>query len=113
MAISNARITTGSVTPVYVSNGNNAITTLIVCNTATGSLTNEFTDSAQLNLYLVPNTLPANDTTAIVKGLVIPAGETVFFSEEKVILSNQDSLQAQAVLNGSAALTITVSTLTV
>jgi hypothetical protein len=113
MAISNARITTASPTAVYTSSGNNAITTIIICNTAAGSLTSESADSAQVNLYLVPSTQPANDTTAIVKGLIIPAGETVFFSDEKAILSNGDAVHVQAQLNGSAALTVTVSTLAV
>jgi len=113
MPISNARLTTGATSTAYISVGTNAITTIIVCNTGTGSLTNESADSAQLNLYLVPNGQLANDTTAIVKNLIIPAGETVFFSDEKVILSNGDNVQAQAQLNGTAALTITVSTLPV
>lgn len=113
MAISNARITTAAPTLVYSSSGDNAITTIIVCNTASGSLTSESSDSALVTLYLVPDTQPVNDSTAIVKGLVVPAGETVFFSEEKMILSNGDSLHVQSQLNGSAALTITVSTLAV
>lgn len=113
MAISNARITTGSPTSVYISSGTNAITTIIVCNTAAGNLTSESTDSAQVTLFLVPDTQLVNDTTAIVKGLIIPAGETVFFSDEKIILSNGDSVHVQAQLNGLAALTVTVSTLAV
>jgi hypothetical protein len=113
MAISNTRITTASPTSVYTSSGDNAVTTMIVCNTASGSLTSESTDSAQVTLYLVPNGQLVNDTTAIIKGLLVPAGETVFFSDEKVILSNGDSVHVQAQLNGSAALTVTVSTLAV
>lgn len=114
MAISNARITTTTAATVYSSVGTNAVTTIIVCNTATGSLTSESSDSAVVNVYLVPNTQVAGDSTAIVKGLIIPAGETVFFSDEKMILGSGDSVQVQATtLNGSAALTITVSTLSV
>jgi hypothetical protein len=47
--------------------------------------------------------------------LTIPAGETVFFSEERVVLSTGDTVQAQASSTGAVGglLTITVSTLPV
>lgn len=118
MPISNTRLTTTGNTTVYSSAGNNAVTTIIACNTLSPStsLTDEITNSCNLTLYLVPNpaTVPgaaANDTTTIVKELNIPAGETVFFSDEKIILSNGDTVVATASV--ASRLSITVSTLPV
>jgi hypothetical protein len=116
MPISNARITTTALTTVYTSVGNNAVTTLIVCNTATPNLTDETENACNLTLYMIPKLTPpqnAGDINAVVKNLTIPAGETVFFSDEKVILGNEDVIAAEAQLNGVGALTITVSTLPV
>jgi hypothetical protein len=111
MPITNTRLTTTASNTVYTSAGNNAITTMIVCNTGAVNLTDETVNSSTLNLYFVPNGGLIGDGTAVVKNLIIPAGETVFFSDEKIILGNGDSIVAEA---GSAnLLTVTVSTLLV
>lgn len=111
MPISNTRLTTTGVATVYTSAGNNAVTTIIVCNTGTPNLTDETINACNLNLYLVPNGQPAGDGTSVVKNLIIPAGETVFFSDEKVILGNGDAVQAEA--SAGNLLTVTISTLPV
>jgi hypothetical protein len=110
MAITSTRLATGGLNyEVYTSSGNNAITTIIICNTlAAVSQTDEVTNSANLTLYLGTS---ATDTTTIVKNLNIPPGETVFFSEERVVLSNGDKVIATSSL--SSALSVTVSTLSV
>lgn len=115
MAIANTRLTTTGLTTVYTSSGNNAITTIIVCNTGTVDLTNETTRASDLDLYLVPNSSSATEATRIISKLTIPAGETVFFSEERVVLGNGDTVQAQCSSTGGVGglLTITVSTLPV
>lgn len=120
MAISNARLTTaGLKTTVYTSSGTNAVTTIIICNTGAVDLTDETRNASSLSLYLVPSTGTAGDTSAIVKNLVVPAGETVFFSEERVVLGNGDFISAEySNVNANPTyqvgyLTITVSTLAV
>lgn len=120
MAITNARLTTaGFKTTVYTSTGNNAITTIIICNTGAVDLTDETRNASNLSLYLVPASGVAGDTTAIVKDLTVPPGETVFFSEERVVLGNNDFISAEySNVNGNPTyqvgyLTITVSTLPV
>jgi hypothetical protein len=115
MAIANTRLTTTRLTTVYTSSGNNAITTIIVCNTGTVDLTDETVRASDLDLYLVPNASSATEATRIISKLTIPAGETVFFSEERVVLSTGDTVQAQASSTGGVGglLTITVSTLPV
>ena len=122
------RIVTGttatSPTQVYVSSGDNAITTIALCNTGAPNLTDETVNSIDVNVYLVsPNGTYADNQTIgagslIVSKLTIPAGETVFLSEERIVLSNLDyvsigySPSAGAATVGSL-LTVTVSTLPV
>ena len=115
MAIANTRLTSTGLTTVYTSSGNNAITTIIVCNTGTVDLTDETVRASDLDLYLVPNSNSATEATRIISKLTIPAGETVFFSEERVVLSTGDTVQAQCSSTGGVGglLTITVSTLPV
>ena len=116
MAIANTRLTTTGLTTVYTSSGNNAITTIIVCNTGTVDLTDETVRASDLDLYLVPSGLSGDtEVTQIISKLTIPAGETVFFSEERVVLSTGDTVQAKCSSTGGVGglLTITVSTLPV
>lgn len=110
MAITSTRLATGGLNyDVYTSSGNNAVTTIIICNTLSAvSQTDEVTNSANLTLYLGTS---ATDTTTIVKNLNIPPGETVFFSEERVVLSSGDKVIASA--SAGNTLSITVSTLPV
>ena len=112
MAITNVGITATSAaspTQLYSSSGNNAITTIIVCNTS-GSTIN-------LTMYAVPSgkSPSSNPETTIVSQLAIPAGETVSFDQEKVVLGNGDQLDAIASVSysGGAGLVATVSTLAV
>ena len=106
MAIKNTAIPATTNTAIYTSSGDNAITTIIVCNT-TGAAIN-------LTLYAVANNGGAVGTPAdgnmIVKTLSVPAGDTVSFDQEKVVLSNNDTITAYA---SAVGLTATVSTLAV
>jgi hypothetical protein len=111
MAILNTRLTDTSRKTVYSSVGNNAITTMIVCNTGNIDLEDELVNQASLTIYAIPLGQAAGDITTIVKNLIIPAGETVFFSDEKIILSTGDLIEAVSTVGN--LITITVSTLTV
>jgi hypothetical protein len=110
MAISPTRLTTTGDTTLYTSiGGTNAITLIIVCNTGLPNPSNESENSCTLQLNLVPFGSGSSDSNAIVKNLVVPAGETIFFSEERVVLGEGDSLRGRA--SSSNLLTITVSTI--
>ena len=112
-----------SPTTVYTSSGSNAVTTIILCNTGTPSLTDESSNSIDVNIYLVsPSSGGDNASTGtgslVVSKLTIPAGETVFFSEERIVLSDGDLVRVgYQMSNGAGAvsnlLTVTVSTLAV
>ena len=111
-------------TTVYVSSGANAITTIALCNTGAPDLADETVNSIDVNVYLVaPGGTYADNRTInvgslIVSKLTVPAGETVFLSEERIVLSDTDyvavgyspSTGASTVSN---LLTVTVSTLPV
>lgn len=96
-------------TPILATNttlasgsGDRAITTVIVCNTTGGDL--------PLTLYAVANGGSAGTDTMIVNALNVPAGDTVSFDQEKMVLSTGDALVASS---SGTGLTATVSTLAV
>jgi len=100
MALYNTAVPTGSAGALASGSGERAITTVIVCNTTAGDLT--------LSLYAV-SAATAN-TALIVNTLTIPAGDTVSFDQEKMVLATGDALHGLASGSGLSA---TVSTLAV
>lgn len=105
MAIYNTQITAtveASADTLASGSGNRAITTVIVCNTGATDLT--------LSLYAVAGGGTASAGNMIVKQLTVPAGDTVSFDQEKMVLSTSDELKAVCSASG---LTATVSTLAV
>lgn len=115
MAITSTGITATAVsggtpngTAIYTSSGNNAITSIIACNNS-GSTIN-------LTMYAVPNGKNAynNPECTIVSSLPVPAGETVSFDQEKLVLGNNDVLSAIAsIAYSGTGLSVVVSTLAV
>jgi hypothetical protein len=111
MAIENHAIGSTNTT-VYTSNGNNAITTIIVCNTAAFDPADPTSEETKLYLYAVPNGVsPVTSTQLIINGLPVPAGETVSLDQEKMVLSNGDTIVAKS--DAPTNLVVTVSTLPV
>ncbi len=105
MAIYNTQITAtiaGSANTLSSGSGARAITTVIVCNTGGTDLT--------VTLYAVPSGGSAGNGTMIVNALTVPAGDTVSFDQEKMVLGTGDELKA---ICSASGLTATVSTLVV
>lgn len=69
-----------------------AITTVALCNIEEPDLTDETVNSATVNIHLVKNGTTASRRNLIVSNLIVPAGETVFFSDERIILDSNDSV---------------------
>lgn len=65
----------------------NAITNIVICNTGAPNLTDETINAASITIHVV-NTIDNSptDTNTIVKNLIVPAGETVFFSDDRIVL---------------------------
>jgi hypothetical protein len=78
------------------------ITTVIICNTGVADRT--------LTLHAVPNGGSVGAVNMIVNALIVPAGDTVSFDQEKLVLGTGDQLQAVA---SDSGLTATVSILAV
>lgn len=101
MAILNTAVTT-TASPIFVSSGNNAVTTIHLCN-YTGS-------SVQANVYLAPSTgNVANSTTVIYGNVTISAYNTLIIYQEKFVLGNGDTIYAN--VSASNSVTATVSSL--
>lgn len=72
-----------------------AITTIALCNTETPNLEDETDGGALVNIYLVrqgQSISPMPSANLIVNRIYIPAGETVFFNDERIILDGGDRL---------------------
>lgn len=110
MAIQSTAIGT-SVTTLYTSSGENAVTNIMFCNTVPYNPAFPNTGLAYLTVYLVKSGDNATSTNMVVNYLPIPAGETFSFDAEKIILGNGDSVRALA--DVTATLVATVSTLPV
>ncbi len=110
MAIVNTTITSGN-TDIYISTGNNAITTIIICNTSAFNPASPTANTSLLYMYAVPDGGTAGTGNIIVNGLPIPAGETVSFDQEKIVLADGDSIVAKT--DSASNLVATVSTLAV
>jgi hypothetical protein len=105
--------TTGAPLGGSVLGQTSAITTIILCNTETPTLSDETVNSANVNIYLVsPNKGgTVGPGTLVVSNLTVPAGETVFFSEERIVLDAGDQVWVGS--TRANAITVTISTLPV
>jgi hypothetical protein len=111
MAIINATITS-TAAAIYSSSGDNAITTIIICNKSAYVPATPTLNQSLLYLYAAPaGTVTPTEDNLIVNGLPIPAGETVTFDQEKMVLANGDKIFAKT--DSLSNLVATVSTLAV
>ena len=107
MAIYNTEILASNTTLASGSAVERAVTTIIVCNTGATDL--------ELTIFALGKDGTGTPTTAgttsmIVNALIVPAGDTVSFDQEKVVLGSTDTLVAIA---DDVGLTATVSVLVV
>ena len=110
MAIQSTAIGTGN-TNLYVSNGNTAVTCIWVCNTVTYNPVDPTSNLTYLDLHFVKQGAGITATNLIVSQLAVPAGETVTFDTEKIILDNGDRVVASSA--APANLVATVSSISV
>lgn len=108
-----ALIGSTSVGPPLVPAGQvNAITCMVLCNNYSPvSLTNEDTGTCTVNVYLTKPSIAATSNNIIINSLIIPAGETVFLSEERIVLDAGDEIWVSTSV--ANRITFTVSTLPV
>jgi len=103
--------TTGGPIAGGVTGQENAVTTIALCNTAAVDPADETTNSVTVNIYVVRNGLSYGPGNLVVSNLVVPAGETVFFSEERIVLASGDAIWVGT--SAASRLSVTVSSLAV
>lgn len=105
MAITSKQITVAGNPPtqVYQSSGQNAITTMIICNTSTvvNTLVDIYVVSAISGFAVGPQ-------TQIINQVAVPATESFVMDTEKFILEDQDSISVRS--SAAGAITVTIST---
>jgi len=76
-------------TESFLSEGENGITTLMICN-------HHATTSAVVNVWVVPEGQVAGNANQILKNLTIVASDTFVMDMEKLVLSDGDTIMTQA-----------------
>lgn len=115
MAIQSTQISSTNTT-IFQAEGNKMIATIIFCNTSVADPYNEDNNVAYLDLHLVKDGAGYNGpagtpdmTNMIVNALAVPAGETVFFDTERIVLERGDQVVGM-VASGAETLSCTIST---
>ena len=103
--------TTGGAIGGGVTGRTNAVTTIALCNTAAASIADETTNAVTVNIYVVRSGKSYGAGNMVVSNLVVPAGETVFFSEERIVLESGDEIWVGT--SSASKLSVTVSVLAV
>jgi hypothetical protein len=103
--------TTGAAIGGAVTGQTNAITTIALCNTAAVTLTDETVNSVNVNIYFVKSGGSYGTNNLVVSNLTVPAGETVFFADERFVLDSGD--QVWIGTSSAAKLAVTISSLPV
>lgn len=107
MAIQSTAIGATSTT-VFTATDDVAISTMIFCNTSLPNPLQDDADTTFLDIHLVKNAETATITNKIVNALEIPAGETVFFDTERIVLETGDRVIALS--TSPSVLVCTIST---
>ena len=103
--------TTGAPIGGAVIGQTNAITTIALCNTGAPTLTDETVNAVTVNIYFARAGVGYQTYNMIVSSLIVPAGETVFFSEERFVLSPGDEIYVGT--STASLIAVTVSSLPV
>lgn len=86
----------------------NAVTTIALCNTAAPSSSDETVNQVIVNIHIVRFGKSFAPGNLIVSNLTIPAGETVFFSEERIVLDSGDEIWVGTSAAGRLSATVSV-----
>jgi len=109
------RVFTSSTTGGPIAGGvigrENAVTTIALCNTLAPDAADETVNSVTVNIYVVRSGLSFSAGNLVVSSLIVPAGETVFFSEERMVLASGDQIWIGT--SAASRLAVTVSSLAV
>jgi hypothetical protein len=99
MALTSSLISAGTGTQIFLAAGDQAITTIMFCNT------DPFTD-ATLTVHAVANGNIVTTSTMVLSGVGLPATETFVMDTEKLILADGDSIYAISDVDSIIASTV-------
>jgi len=102
MTIKNTQIESANITEIFSATGQQAITTMIFCNTDPST-------DATVDVFVVPDGSNPGQATQTMKALSLPATETFVLDTERLILEDGDTIHAQSSVD--AIVTVTVSSL--
>jgi hypothetical protein len=96
-SLQTANVTTAAAN-VYVSTGNTVVTFLSLCNYSASNVT--------ANVFVVPSGDTIGNVNKVISSILITTGDTYQFyaGNEKLILSNADSIRANASANNSISI---------
>lgn len=97
MSIINTALTT-SISNIYASSGNTIVSVMYFCNYSANTVS--------FNLYAVPAASTASNSNIIYNAVQLASGDTYVVDFEKLVLSNGDTLQANATANTSVTSTV-------
>lgn len=107
--------TTGAPIGGAVLGQTNAVTTIALCNIGAPNASDETVNDVVVNVYVAPQGVGAQATGStcnlVVSQLTVPAGETVFLSEERIVLDPGDEIYVGT--DAANLLCVTVSSLAV
>lgn len=107
--------TTGAPIGGAVTGQTNAITTIALCNIAAPTLSDETVNAVTVNIYFARAGIgyqsSGSNCNLVVSNLNVPAGETVFFSDERIVLDSGDEIYVGT--SAASRLCVTVSSLPV
>jgi len=91
MAVANAAVQTTDTTILTVPSGKKyAITTILVCNTATDDGTG--TNDSSFDMHVIPDGQTKSNTNIVLNNLEISASDTFTFNVERIILEENDKV---------------------
>ncbi len=110
MAIQSAAITSGNI-ELFTATRTTAVTCIWICNTASYDPNNPTAGLTTLKVYFVKDGDTIGPANIVVNDLPVPAGETVTFDAERMVLDQDD----RVVLSSAAPfnLVATISTIDV
>jgi hypothetical protein len=102
--------TTGGALGGSVTGQQTAVTTIALCNIAAPSASNELADAETVNIYFARNGIgyqaSGPNCNLVVSRLTVPAGETVFFNDERIILDSGDEIYVGTVTGSLICATV-------
>jgi len=93
MAIANALISGAQVLLTVPAGKRYAVTTIMVCNTATPESIDTDEGITDFDMHFIKSGDSRSDANTVVRALELPAGETFTFDSEKIVIEDGDTIE--------------------